>query len=73
MRQNNWNTTEMDKGNMNTESAKKIKKAWPYLDSVGLTGMGETFLYKEPEEIVNCVLHPLGPHSRQLKSQNPLI
>lgn len=46
----------MDKGQMNVESAKKIiDELWPYLDSIGLTGMGETFLYKEIEEIVNYI------------------
>lgn len=47
---------EMDKGNMRLESAKKIiDEVWPYLDSIGLTGMGETFLYKEINEIVNYI------------------
>ncbi len=47
---------EMDKGNMTLESAKKIiDEVWPYLDSIGLTGMGETFLYKEINEIVNYI------------------
>ncbi len=47
---------EMDKGNMNLEAAKKIiDEVWPYLDSVGLTGMGETFLYKDINEIVNYI------------------
>lgn len=46
----------MDKGQMNVESAKKIiDELWPYLDSIGLTGMGETFLYKEIEEIVDYI------------------
>jgi radical SAM protein with 4Fe4S-binding SPASM domain len=46
----------MDKGQMNLESAKKIiDELWPYLDSIGLTGMGETFLYKEIEEIVDYI------------------
>lgn len=46
----------MDKGNMNIEFAKKIiDETWFYLDSIGLTGMGETFLYKEIEEIVNYI------------------
>lgn len=47
---------EMDKGSMKVESAKKIiDEVWPYLDSIGLTGMGETFLYKEINEIVNYI------------------
>ena len=46
----------MDKGNMNAESAKKIiDEVWPYLDSIGLTGMGETFLYKDLQDIVNYI------------------
>ncbi len=46
----------MDKGQMNVESAKKIiDELWPYLDSIGLTGMGETFLYKEIEEVVDYI------------------
>ena len=47
---------EMDKGTMNLESAEKIiDEVWPYLDSIGLTGMGETFLYKEIAEIVHYI------------------
>ncbi len=46
----------MDKGSMNLDSAKKIiDETWPYLDSIGLTGMGETFLYKEINEVVNYI------------------
>jgi radical SAM protein with 4Fe4S-binding SPASM domain len=46
----------MDKGQMNVEQSKSIiDELWPYLDSVGLTGMGETFLYKEIEEIVDFI------------------
>lgn len=46
----------MDKGNMNVEAAKKIiDELWPYLDSIGLTGMGETFLFKEINEIVDYI------------------
>ena len=46
----------MEKGNMDVESAKKIiDEIWPYLDSIGLTGMGETFLYKEIDELVNYI------------------
>jgi radical SAM protein with 4Fe4S-binding SPASM domain len=41
---------------MPVERAKRIiDEVWPYLDSIGLTGMGETFLYKELEEIVNYI------------------
>jgi len=46
----------MDKGQMNVEYAKKIiDELWPYLDSIGLTGMGETFLFKEIEEIADYI------------------
>jgi len=46
----------MDKGTMNISNAKKIiDELWPYLDSVGLTGLGETFLHKEIYEIVNYI------------------
>lgn len=46
----------MDKGFMPLENARKIiDEVWPYLDSIGLTGMGETFLYKEIEEVVDYV------------------
>lgn len=47
---------EMDKGMIPVDAAKKIiDETWPYLDSIGLTGMGETFMYKELEEIVNYI------------------
>lgn len=47
---------QMDKGNMNLEEAKKIvDEAWPYLDSIGLTGMGETFIYKNLREMVDYI------------------
>lgn len=46
----------MDKGRMNVTQAKKvIDELWPYLDSIGLTGMGETFLYNDIEEVVNYI------------------
>jgi MoaA/NifB/PqqE/SkfB family radical SAM enzyme len=46
----------MYKGYMPVENAKKIiDELEPYLDSVGLTGMGETLLYKDLEEIVNYI------------------
>ncbi|WP_321517302.1 radical SAM protein [uncultured Bacteroides sp.] len=46
----------MDKGQMNVEQAKNIiDELWPYLDSIGLTGMGETFIYNDLEEIVDYV------------------
>jgi radical SAM protein with 4Fe4S-binding SPASM domain len=46
----------MDKGKMEVKQAKKIiDELWPYLDSIGLTGMGETFLFTEIEEIVDYI------------------
>jgi MoaA/NifB/PqqE/SkfB family radical SAM enzyme len=46
----------MDKGNMSVSQAKKIiDELWPYLDSIGLTGMGETFLYKDIAEVVDYI------------------
>ena len=43
----------MDKGYMNFEKLKKVvDEAYPYIDSIGLTGLGETLLYKD---IVNAV------------------
>jgi radical SAM protein with 4Fe4S-binding SPASM domain len=47
---------EMDKGMIGIDQAKKvIDELWPYLDSIGLTGMGETFLYKDIEQIVDYI------------------
>ena len=47
---------EMDKGMMGVDQAKKIiDELWPFLDSIGLTGMGETFLYNEIEEIIDHI------------------
>lgn len=46
----------MDKGNMDiAEAFKIIDETWPYLDSIGLTGMGEPFLYAEIEKIVDYI------------------
>ncbi|MBS4014703.1 MAG: SPASM domain-containing protein [Bacteroidetes bacterium] len=46
----------MDKGVMDVDAAKNvIDKLWPYLDSVGLTGMGETFMAKDIEKIVDYI------------------
>jgi radical SAM protein with 4Fe4S-binding SPASM domain len=46
----------MDKGFMKVEQIKSIiDDLWPYLDSIGLTGMGETFLFKEIQEIVDYI------------------
>jgi radical SAM protein with 4Fe4S-binding SPASM domain len=47
---------EMDQGKIGVDQARKIiDELWPYLDSIGLTGMGETFLYKEIGEIVDYI------------------
>lgn len=47
---------EMSKGYMDVNSAKRvIDELWPYLDSIGLTGMGETFMYKDIAEIVRYI------------------
>jgi radical SAM protein with 4Fe4S-binding SPASM domain len=47
---------EMDKGNMAVDKARKVlDELMPYLDSIGLTGMGETFLYNDLEEIVGYI------------------
>ncbi|MDL2314704.1 radical SAM protein [Bacteroidales bacterium OttesenSCG-928-C19] len=47
---------EMDKGMMTVSQAKSvIDELWPYLDSIGLTGMGETFLYKDIEEVIDYI------------------
>jgi radical SAM protein with 4Fe4S-binding SPASM domain len=47
---------EMDKGNMTIENAKKtIDEVWPYLDSIGLTGLGETFFYRDISVIVDYI------------------
>jgi radical SAM protein with 4Fe4S-binding SPASM domain len=46
----------MDKGTMTVEQAKKIiGEVSPYLDSIGLTGMGETFLYNNLAEIAHYI------------------
>jgi radical SAM protein with 4Fe4S-binding SPASM domain len=46
----------MDKGKIEINQAKKIiDEVWPYLDSIGLTGMGETFLYNDIHEIVHYI------------------
>lgn len=47
---------EMDKGSLAIDNAKAIvDEIWPYLDSIGLTGMGETFMFKEINGIVEYV------------------
>ncbi len=47
---------QMDLGKIEPERAKTIiDELWPYLDSIGLTGMGETFLYQDILEIVDYI------------------
>ena len=47
---------QMDKGMMEVKHAKKIiDEVIPYLDSIGLTGMGETFMYKQIKEVVDYI------------------
>lgn len=47
---------EMDMGLMEEENAKKvIDELVPYVDSIGLTGMGETLMYKKIESIVDYI------------------
>lgn len=47
---------QMDKGYMPLEKARAIvDELYPYLDSIGLTGMGETFLYPELKEIASYI------------------
>jgi MoaA/NifB/PqqE/SkfB family radical SAM enzyme len=47
---------KMDLGAMDENHAKKIiDELWCYLDSVGLTGMGETFLYPNIKNIVDYI------------------
>lgn len=47
---------KMDKGYIDFEKAKTIiDEIWPYLDSIGLTGMGETFMYTRINEIVEYI------------------
>ena len=46
----------MFKGYMPVEKAKSIiDELWPYLDSIGLTGMGETFLYDDLLTVVDYI------------------
>lgn len=47
---------EMDKGFIPIEELKKVvDQAYPYVDSIGLTGLGETMLYKPLVEAVNYI------------------
>ena len=46
----------MDKGFMDFEKFKKIiDEVYPYVDSIGLTGLGETLLYKHFSEAVDYI------------------
>jgi radical SAM protein with 4Fe4S-binding SPASM domain len=46
----------MDKGSMEVQQVKKIiDELWPYLDSVGLTGLGETFLFIGLEQVIDYI------------------
>ena len=47
---------QMDKGFMHLDAMKKVvDEAFPYVDSIGLTGLGETFMYKNLPEIVDYI------------------
>lgn len=47
---------QMNKGFMDFENFKKVvDEAYPYIDSIGLTGLGETFLYKDIVNAVNYI------------------
>ena len=47
---------QMDKGYMNFDQLKKIvDQAYPYVDSIGMTGLGETLLYKDIVNSVNYI------------------
>jgi MoaA/NifB/PqqE/SkfB family radical SAM enzyme len=47
---------QMAKGFMDLEKMKKVvDDAFPYIDSIGLTGLGETFMYKKLPEIVDYI------------------
>lgn len=46
----------MDKGTIDLEKMKKVvDEVGPYVDSIGLTGLGETLLYKKLEEILRHI------------------
>lgn len=46
----------MDKGTIELEKMKKVvDEVGPYIDSIGLTGLGETLLYKKLEEILEYI------------------
>jgi radical SAM protein with 4Fe4S-binding SPASM domain len=46
----------MDKGTIDLEKMKKVvDEVGPYIDSIGLTGLGETLLYKKLEDILQYI------------------
>lgn len=47
---------EMDKGNIDVAQMNKvIDEVAPYIDSIGLTGLGETLLYKKLEDVLKYI------------------
>lgn len=47
---------EMDKGFMKLDQLKKVvDEVFPYIDSIGLTGLGETMMYKQLEDAVDYI------------------
>ncbi len=47
---------EMAKGFMNLDALKKVvDEAYPYVDSIGLTGLGETLMYKQLPEALDYI------------------
>ncbi|MBC8172582.1 MAG: SPASM domain-containing protein [Chitinophagales bacterium] len=47
---------EMDKGFMDIKQLKKVvDEVYPYVDSIGLTGLGETLLYKQLPEALEYI------------------
>lgn len=47
---------QMDKGYMDFEKLKKIvDEVYPYIDSIGLTGLGETLLFKDLLNTINYI------------------
>ncbi len=47
---------QMAKGFMDIDNLKKVvDEAYPYVDSIGLTGLGETMMYKQLEEAVDYI------------------
>jgi len=47
---------EMAKGFMNIDKLKQVvDEAYPFVDSIGLTGLGETLMYKQLEEAIDYI------------------